>query len=217
MTILLRKFLLIIFLRPLAVSDSRTSKFCLELCPVIVCDFLSLAIDIVDSTSLIQIIASIGRLAHEGTPRLKFSEIRPGFELKFFGFLVLGRRIFDQPFWLLHWNIVVSKCCREISRTCSTETMVEVDRQAVARCTRTWLHSFNQGGYISTHSSTTSSRFRLIFFHMHPLQLWRSMYFISRVVVWAQDDARIRCSKLVTEQPLLWTSPTYERFVNSRL
>ena len=35
--------------------------------------------------------------------------------------------------------------------------------------------------------------------------------------VWAHDDAKIQCSELVTEQPLLSTVPSYERFENVRL
>ena len=37
--------------------------------------------------------------------------------------------------------------------------------------------------YIRTHSSTaSSSTLKLIFFHMHPLQLWRRICFISRML-----------------------------------
>ena len=56
--------------------------------------------------------------------------------------------------------------CLRISMTCGTERSVEMDM----------VHT-------SVHSSTTScSRCVLIFFHMHPLQLWRKMYFISRIL-----------------------------------
>ena len=80
---------MIIFLRPLAFFESRTSKFVCNFALVILYDVYSLAKDFADSISLIHTIAAIGRLAHEDTSLLNYfspdpeiSEVRPGIELK---------------------------------------------------------------------------------------------------------------------------------------
>ena len=130
--------------------------------------------DLADSISFIQTIASIGRLAHEDSSLrefmrqiLKFSQIRPGFELMLFRFICSWKCISHISFWL--------------SRSGSDERTIWIGTQAVTRCCkRNRIHTYNSSGYIGTHASrTNSSGFWLMFFHMHPLQLWRMMYFIS--------------------------------------
>ena len=83
-----------ISLRPLAMFDSRTSKLICNVALVIVFDVFSSATDFADSISLIQVPASIGRLAPEDTseihlPNPQFSDFQQGFEVKFFHFLFL--------------------------------------------------------------------------------------------------------------------------------
>ena len=89
-----------IFLRPLVILESRTSKFVCNFAQVIVCHFFRPGTAFADSISLIHTIASIGRLAHEEyfTPEIHspdpgIFDNRPGSELKCFGILFLGRGI----------------------------------------------------------------------------------------------------------------------------
>ena len=61
-----------IILRPIAISESTTSKFVCTFAPVTVFDVFTSAIDFADSVSLIHTNASIGRPAQEDPPLLKF-------------------------------------------------------------------------------------------------------------------------------------------------
>ena len=63
---------LMIFLRSLAFFEARPSKCLCNFAPLIVFDVFSTAMDFAVSISLMQIIASIGRLALEDTSLLKF-------------------------------------------------------------------------------------------------------------------------------------------------
>ena len=62
-----------IFWRPLAIFDTRTSKFVCNAAPVIEYDVFRSAVDFADSISLIHTNASIGQLAHKDATLLKFS------------------------------------------------------------------------------------------------------------------------------------------------
>ena len=100
-----------VFLRSLAILESRNSKIVCNFAPVRDYDVFISTIDFADSISLIHTIASIGRLAHEDTSLLqfirqilKFSESRSGFELSLFSFLFLGCCV--SPLYLfIHRNI----------------------------------------------------------------------------------------------------------------
>ena len=72
MKTLLSKSPLMIFLRPIAISESTTWKFVYTFAPVTVFDVFISAIDFADSVSLIHTNASIGRPAQEDPPLLKF-------------------------------------------------------------------------------------------------------------------------------------------------
>ena len=62
-----------IFLRPLAINKQKqNTKFVCNLAPVKEYDVFRSATDVAESISLIQTIASIGRLAHEDTSLLNF-------------------------------------------------------------------------------------------------------------------------------------------------
>ena len=165
------------FLRSLAILESRTSKLVCNSATVIVFDVFSSAIDYVDSISLTHIIASIGRLAPEETPPPLLKFIRQiqkfpqsdhpsnsSFSVSFF-----------WKVWLLHRNTRTFRCCLGSPGHPVLKELFEMDKQAVTRCCkRTRAHSFNYSGTTSTQSSTTRScRFGLVFFHVHPLQHWR--------------------------------------------
>ena len=78
-----------------------------------------------------------------------------------------------------------------------------MDKQAVTRCNkRTRLHSCNQGGVISTHSSTTcGSRSNLNFFHLHQV-FERAVEFLLS----SEELLPVECSAVVSRfQPFLST------------
>ena len=102
---------LMIFLRPLAILESTTSKFVCHLSPVLECDVFRSEIDFAGAVSFIHIIASIGRLAHEDTSLLKlnrqilkFLKSSQGLNSSFSASFLSGKLCL-QLFWLLRRNI----------------------------------------------------------------------------------------------------------------
>ena len=140
--ILLLKSPLLISWSPLAILEWRTSKFVSSVATVThVFDVFSSAVDFAYSISSIE--ASVGHLAPEDTFLLnflsqirKFPKIQLGFEFEFFSILSLGSEFVHQSFELLHMNVKTFRCCLEITRTCSSERSVKMDKQAVTRCCR---------------------------------------------------------------------------------
>ena len=79
-----------------------------------------------------------------------------------------------QSFDLLHKNTGTFEGFLLISRTGCTDRTVWMERQSVTRCCKRTRLTNAQS------STTSSSRFGLVFFRMYPLQLWQILYFISR-------------------------------------
>ena len=167
---------MMIFLRPLAFFESRTSKFVCNFALVILYDVYSLATNFADSISLIHTIAAIGRLAHEDTSLLNFFRqilkfLKSGqasnsrFPATFFReFVSFSARSGSSKRPL---ELLVVAC---ISRTCTTVRTIEMYKQSA-------FHF----GVITTQSSTTcGSGSRLIIFHLLPLKFLREISFISR-------------------------------------
>ena len=183
-----------ICLRPLAISESRTSKFVCNVAPV------------------------------TGKRRLQIGSRLCGFRIvdPFHCFLKLISKILkpgqasNSSFSSSSGELSLSTCSGSSTRTLELVVAVEMDRQAVTRCSkRTRLHPFGQGGVTSTHSSTTcGSKAKLIFFRLFASTAALQISFMSRITVWAQDDAKINCSELATGQPLLSTYPMFERAVD---
>ena len=135
---------LMIFLRPLAISESRTSKFVSNFTLVIVYDVFRSALDFADSISLIHTIASIGRLAHEDTSLPKFISHQTKLQTQVFQLLFSGKLGLSPLVLAPTGTLELVVAVLGISRTCSTVRSVEMDRQAVTRCgERTRLHPFN--------------------------------------------------------------------------
>ena len=118
------------FLRPLAIMESRTTKF--------VCnDVFRSAIDVADLISLIHTTASIGPLTHEDSSLLKFLKSGPFqtqlFGLPFFFWNVVSLSL--HSFWLLSKNIRTFCGGPDVSKTRSSVRTVEMETQTLLQST----------------------------------------------------------------------------------
>ena len=115
------------FLMPLAIWESRSSKFVFNSAPVIVFDVFSSAVDfrglnLVNPNHFFNWTTYTWEYftpeIHSPDPNV--SEIRRSFDFKLCSFPFLGNGISNQSFWLLHQNIRTLCGVPRISRTCRT-------------------------------------------------------------------------------------------------
>ena len=163
-------------------------------------DVFRWATDCADSISLIHTIASIGRLAHEDTSLLKFLRQILRFlkssqaSISSFSASFFLEVVSLHLFWFSSTRTLELFAVVGLSKTNCTERTIWMHKHALTRCCKR----------TSTHASTIAVANSVgCFFHVHPLQLWRKVHSISRVLCGLKIPPKTRCCEHATEQLLL--------------